>query len=129
MTAPSMPAPGATATVSHVVADDDTAAALGSGDLPVLGTPRLLAWAEEATCTAIAADLDPALTSVGSRVRVEHLQPSPLRAAVSVRAELTDVDGRSMRFEVVAEHDDGLVVGRGEVTRAVVDRDRFLARL
>jgi fluoroacetyl-CoA thioesterase len=62
-------------------------------------------------------------------VRVEHLQPSPLEATVTVRAELVQVDGRLLRFEVSAEHDDGTVVGHGEVTRVVVDRDRFLRRL
>ena len=124
-----MPKPGATATAAHEVTDADTAAALGSGDLPVLGTPRLLAWAEGATCAAVAADLDETRTSVGTLVRLEHLQPSPLRAAVTVRAELTHVDGRLLRFEVSASHDDGVVVGHGEVTRVVVDRDRFLQRL
>jgi fluoroacetyl-CoA thioesterase len=111
------------------VGEADTAEALGSGDLPVLGTPRLLAWAEEATRAAIAADLDATQSSVGTRVRIEHLQPSPLEATVTVRAELVQIDGRLLRFEVSAEHDDGRVVGHGEVTRVVVDRDRFLRRL
>ena len=46
--------PGLEATQEHVVAENDTAAAVGSGDLPVLGTPRLLAWCEAATCAAVA---------------------------------------------------------------------------
>lgn len=124
-----MPGTGAIAAVTHEVGEADTAEALGSGDLPVLGTPRLVAWAEQATCAAIAEELDASTTSVGTELRIEHLQPSPLRAAVVVRAELTHVDGRQLRFEVTAEHEDGRVVARGEVTRAVVDRDRFLQRL
>lgn len=129
MTDTTMPRPGASATISHEVGDADTAAALGSGDLPVLGTPRLLAWAEEATCAAVAGALDAARTSVGTRVQIEHRQPSPPGVTVTVRADLTEVDDRTLRFEVTAEHDDGTVVGRGEVARAVVDRDRFLQRL
>lgn len=109
--------------------EPDTAAALGSGDLPVLATPRLLAWAEEATLAAIADDLKASRTSVGTRVRVEHLQPSPLDATVTVRADLVQVDGRLLRFEISAEHADGSVVGHGEVVRVLVDRDRFLQRL
>ncbi len=124
-----MPRPGATATVSRQVDERDTAAALGSGDLPVLATPRLLAWAEEATLAAIADDLRASRTSVGTRVRVEHLQPSPLDATVTVRADLVQVDGRLLRFEISAEHADGSVVGHGEVVRVLVDRDRFLQRL
>jgi fluoroacetyl-CoA thioesterase len=126
MTEATMPQAGAATTVSHQVTDADTAVALGSGDLPVLGTPRLLAWAEEATCAAVAHALDDTRSSVGTRVRLEHVHPSPLGATVAVRAELTGVDGRLLRFEVSAEHDDGRLVGHGEVTRVVVDRGRFL---
>ena len=121
---------GQHATVTRTVADGDTAAALGSGDLPVLGTPRLLAWAEEATCAALAASLPDGRTSVGTRVQLEHVGASPLGAEVRVTATVVYSDGRLVRFEVVAEHvSDEKVVGHGEVTRVVVDRDRFLSRL
>lgn len=121
---------GDTATLQFTVTDADTAAAVGSGDLPVLGTPKLLAWAEAATCAAVADALDDRQTSVGSRVSLEHLAASPVGQAVSVQATVAYVDGRLVRFEVVATHDgDGKVVGHGEVTRVVVDRDRFLARV
>jgi predicted thioesterase len=109
---------------------EDTARALGSGDLEVLGTPRLLAWCEQATVAAI--DLDESRTSVGTRVELAHERASPVGATLTVRAELVHVDGRLLRFDVVAEQDaDGasVVVGRGQVTRVVVDRDRFLSRL
>ena len=124
-----MPPVGASATVSHDVTDADTAAALGSGDLPVLGTPRLLAWAEEATCAAVAPHLDGSSSSVGTGIRLDHTRPSPLRTTVQVSAELAGVDGRRLRFEVSAAHQDGEVVARGEVTRTMVDRARFLARV
>jgi fluoroacetyl-CoA thioesterase len=120
---------GQTARLEHTVTDQDTAQALGSGDLPVLATPRLLAWAEEATCAAIAGSLPPERTSVGTRVQLEHVGASPVGAAVRVGATVAHTDGRLVRFEVVAEHSDGRVVGHGEVTRVVVDRDRFLGRL
>jgi fluoroacetyl-CoA thioesterase len=120
---------GRSATLTFRVADEDTAAALGSGDLAVLATPRLLAWCEAATCAAIAGDLSADRTSVGTRVGLEHLGASPVGATLQVTATVAYVDGRLLRFEVVAEHDDGRIVGRGEVTRVVVDRDRFWARL
>ena len=121
---------GQHATVTNTVADGDTAAALGSGDLPVLGTPRLLAWAEEATCAALAASLPDGRTSVGTRIQLEHVGASPLGAEVRVTATVVYSDGRLVRFEVVAEHvSDEKVVGHGEDTRVVVDRDRFLSRL
>jgi predicted thioesterase len=121
---------GQSATVQFEVTEDDTALAVGSGDLPVLGTPRLLAWCEAATCAAIADSLDPARTSVGSRVSLEHLAASPVGERVEVQASVSYVDGRLVRFAVAATHlSDGKLIGTGEVTRVVVDRDRFLARL
>lgn len=121
---------GTTATLQFTVTDSDTAQALGSGDLDVLATPRLLAWCEAATCAALEQFLPSGRTSVGSRVSLEHLVASPLDQVVAVQATVAYVDGRLVRFEVVASHvPDGRVVGHGEVTRVVVDRARFLARI
>ncbi|MGH3444904.1 MAG: thioesterase family protein [Nocardioidaceae bacterium] len=113
------------------VGDADTAAALGSGDLPVLGTPRLLAWCEAATCAAIEDSLGEGQTSVGTRISLEHLGASPVGADLAVTATVAYVDGRLVRFEVVAVHAGGdeKVVGHGEITRVVVERARFLSRL
>ena len=120
---------GDSATLRFTVTDQDTAAALGSGDLPVLGTPRLLAWSEAATCAAVDASLESNRTSVGTRVQLDHVGASPVGAEVIVVATVVYVDGRLVRFEVVAEDSRGTVVGHAEVTRVVVDVDRFLARL
>lgn len=121
---------GQSATLEFTVTGEDTAAAVGSGDLAVLATPTLLAWCEAATCSAIARSLSQGQTSVGTRVSLEHLAASPVGERVEVTATLAYVDGRLVRFEVVAGHaTDGKVVGHGEVTRVVVDRERFLARI
>ena len=120
------------ASVTHVVSADDTAAALGSGDLPVLGTPRLLAWCEEATVAAAAPVLAPGETTLGTRVDLAHERASAVGTQVRVRADLVHRDGRLLRFSVVAEQEVAgavVVAGRGEVTRVVFDAARFLARL
>lgn len=121
-----MPPTGSAATVSHEVSDADLAQTLGTGDVPVLASSRLLTWAEQATCAAIEAHLDDASTSVGTQLQVQHLRPSSLHTRVSVRAELVRRDGRQLVFRVHAEDDTGEVVGRGEVTRMVLNRQRFL---
>lgn len=118
-----------TAAMTFTVTDDDTAAALGSGALPALGTPRLLAWCEAATCAAIESSLPEGATSVGTQVVLEHLAPSPVGAEVEVTAEPACADGRLHRFTVSARHaGEQELVGRCEVTRVVVDPDRFLSR-
>jgi predicted thioesterase len=121
---------GQSATLEFEVTEADTAAAVGSGDLAVLGTPRLLAWCEAATCAAIASSLDAGSTSVGTRMSLEHLAASPVGERLQVEATVAYVDGRLVRFTVAASHlSDGKVVGTGEVTRVVVDRERFLSRV
>ena len=121
---------GADTTLSFTVGDTDTAEALGSGSLPGLGTPRLLAWCEAATCAAIEPLLGPGETSVGTRVTLEHTRGSRVGVRIQVTASSVFRDGRLHRFSVVArEADGGRVVGTGEVTRVVVDAGRFLDRL
>jgi fluoroacetyl-CoA thioesterase len=117
------------ATLTFAVTDADTAQAVGSGSLPVLGTPRLLAWCEAATCAAIDPTLAPGQTSVGTRVELEHLAASAVGQEVEVTASATYVDGRLHRFTVAARNVGGKVVGTGEVTRVVVDAERFLGRI
>lgn len=119
---------GLTAALERTVGEQDTAAAVGSGSLSVLGTPRLLAWCEAATCAAVAPALADGQTSVGTRVALEHLAPSPVGTSVEVTATTVHVDGRLVRFSVAARQ-DGRLVGSGEVTRVVVDAERFMSRV
>ena len=118
------------ATLTFTVTEADTAIAIGSGSLPVLGTPRLLAWCEAATWAAIEAERPEGGTSVGTRVSLEHLAASAVGAELEVAASTAYVDGRLHRFTVSARHlHDGRVVGAGEVTRVVVDAERFMSRV
>jgi len=116
--------------LTFTVTDEDTADALGSGSLPVLGTPRLVAWCEAATCAAIEPSLPEGSTSVGTRIDIQHQAASAVGRQVAVSASLSHVDGRLHRFAVAARHvDDATVVGSGEITRVVVDAERFLDRV
>jgi fluoroacetyl-CoA thioesterase len=117
------------AELTFTVGTGDTARALGSGDLDVLGTPRLLAWCEAATCTAAQPLLSPGRTTVGTRVQLDHSAASAVGSVVRVTADLVHEDGRLLRFRVAASGDDGRLLATGEITRVVVDVERFLARV
>jgi predicted thioesterase len=124
-------AAGLRATVRATVTETDTAVAMGSGDVPVLGTPRLLALAEAACCAAIAPHLADGLTSVGTSASLEHRRASPLGAEIVVEAELTEVDGGRLVFGFiarVADTSEDIVIGAGTLERVIVDRARFVAR-
>jgi predicted thioesterase len=107
-------AAGQRASVSAVVADADTAISAGSGDVPVLATPRLLALAEAATVAAIAPHLPAGMTSVGTSVSLEHRRASPVGAEVVVEAELTEIDGRRLMFSFIARESARRPGGMGE---------------
>ena len=114
---------------------------MGSGDVPVLATPRLLALAEAAAMAAVAAHLEPGLTSVGTAASLEHRGASAVGAEVVVEAELTGVTGKrpeshrltgtrlAFRFRAVNPGSGGAdtVLGEGTHQRVIVDRAHFLA--
>jgi fluoroacetyl-CoA thioesterase len=108
-----------------VVTHDDTAIALRSGDVEVLGTPRLIALVEEATLAAISDQLPAGQTTVGMRVQVDHLAPTSVGSSVAAEATLEKVEGRRLTFTVSVSDQCGLVAA-GKVTRVVVETERFL---
>jgi fluoroacetyl-CoA thioesterase len=116
---------GLAAQADLVVGEQDTAISLGSGDVPVLGTPRVVALAESATVAAVAPALPPGRTTVGTRVEVQHRAPTPLGRQVTAAAVLVGVDGRKLVFDVTVR-DEEIVVATAVVERVVVDRERFL---
>jgi predicted thioesterase len=117
---------GAAAQLELTVTDADTAQALGSGDVPVLATPRVLALAEAATVRALARHLATGTTTVGSRIDLEHVAPTPVGRTVICHARLAKVDGRRLTFEVTVREGEA-VVAQVRVDRVLVDRQRFLA--
>jgi fluoroacetyl-CoA thioesterase len=118
---------GLTASVELTVTAADTAESLGSGDVPVLATPRVVALVEAATVAATAAHLTQGQTTVGTRVELDHHAASLVGATVVAEARLATVDGRKLGFDVVLR-EGTTIAAQGRVERVVVDRDRFLAK-
>lgn len=116
-----------TFTVHKTVTEADTAARVGSGRLPVLATPVLIAWMEEAACGCCAALLEEGTTSVGTEMNMRHTAASPVGMGVTVTAELTAAEGRVLSFRVYAEDAAG-AIGEGDHTRAVVRAERFMEK-
>ena len=119
--------PGITGSAELVVAEPDTAASQRSGDVPMLGTPRVVALVEEATVDALDGELDDKATSVGMRVQLDHLIPVPVGHKVRADATLERVEGRRLTFNVSVNSERGLVAA-GKVTRVIVNRAQFLEK-
>lgn len=120
---------GLTHTSTLEVTDEKTAVSLGSGDLPVLATPAMLALMENAAMLAVAGELPQGSTTVGGHISSSHLMPTPKGATVTATATLTQADGRKLTFRVEAHDQSGNLLGEGTHLRFVVDRERFMSRL
>ncbi len=119
---------GTSATVEHDVTDAHLAPAFASGDVPVLATPQVIAWCEEASVAALEGALAEGPTTVGMRVRVDHIAPTGPGSRVTVTASIARIEGRRLTFQVEASDARG-EIALGQVVRVVVDRERFLERV
>ena len=110
------------------VTEDVTAIAVGSGDMPVLATPMMMALMENAAMLAVADELPEGCTTVGGYIESSHLKPSKIGDMVRAEAEVTKVDGKKIEFKVAAFSGD-TVLGVGTHLRFIVDREKFMSRL
>ncbi|MDA8047512.1 MAG: thioesterase [Actinomycetota bacterium] len=110
-----------------VVSEDDTAVALGSGDVPVLATPRLVSLCEQAAAEALRPQLLEGQTSVGFRVEITHLVPVRVGGRVTAAAAFERADGKRVVFNVSVTDRCGLVAA-GKVVRVVVDTGTFMEK-
>lgn len=117
------------AEVSVEVGEDNTAVAVGSGSLEVFGTPCMIALMEKATVNAVAPFLENDETTVGTQINVNHCKASAVGAVITARAELSEVQGRKLVFDVSAVDDKGDVIGEGRIERFVVFAERFMSKL
>ena len=111
-----------------VVTDAVTAIAAGSGDIPVLATPMMMALMENAAMLAVKDELPEGSTTVGGHIESSHLKPSKIGDSVSATAEVTKIDGRKIEFKVAAYSGETLL-GEGTHLRFIVDREKFMSKL
>ena len=111
-----------------MVTDAFTAIAVGSGDMPVLATPMMLALMENAAMLAVRDHLPEGCTTVGGHIESSHLKPSKVGDLVRAEAKVTKVDGKKIEFKVAAYYGDTLL-GEGTHLRFIVDKEKFMSKL
>ncbi|MBI5879171.1 MAG: thioesterase family protein [Chloroflexi bacterium] len=119
---------GLTGRIERVVTEAITARHMGSGSVPVLATPMLILAMEEASHRAVEPCLPPGQSTVGTQVNIRHLAATPLGQTFRAEAELVEIDGRRLRFRVVA-FDAIEKIGEGEHERFIIDVGKFAERL
>jgi fluoroacetyl-CoA thioesterase len=116
---------GVSAELTLEITEADTAIAHRSGSVAVLATPRVVALVEEASCVALAGQLEAGETSVGMRIQLDHLAPVKIGSCIRAVATLERQEGRRLIFAVSVSDQAGLVAA-GKLTRAIVDVETFL---
>lgn len=119
---------GITSEKAFLVEQQYSAQQAGSGGLPVLATPWMIAFMENNAFNMLEERLPEGYTSVGVLVEVRHLAPTPLDKLVRVQVEITSVEGPRVYFDVQAwdEHEQ---IGSGRHQRVIIDQQRFLNRV
>ena len=119
--------PGIKGGTEVMVTLENSAVKLGSGDCPVFATPAMVALMEEAASLSVAPYLNEGETTVGTALNIRHNAATALGRTVRAESELIGVEGRKLVFKVAA-FDEAGEIGEGEHTRAIVNREKFLAR-
>ncbi len=119
---------GLTHTSQLTVTEAVTAIEMGSGDMPVLATPAMMALMENAAMLAVADHLPEGSTTVGGHITSSHIKPSKLGDIVTATAMVTRVDGKKIEFKVEARSGETLL-GEGTHLRFIVDKEKFMSRL
>lgn len=119
---------GLTHTSTAIVCEETTAAKIGSGDMPVLATPAMMALMENAAMLAVSDELPDGSSTVGGHIESTHLRPSAIGAEIKATATLEKVDGRKLYFKVEA-YDGDTLIGEGKHLRFIVDRQKFMSKL
>lgn len=118
---------GLTGFLEQIVRDEDTASTIGSGSLAVLATPVMIAAAEQACANLVQPFLDEGMSTVGTHLDIRHLAPTPVGMSFRASCELTEINGRMLKFKVVI-NDEKERVGEGTHERVIINEERFLKK-
>lgn len=109
------------------VTEEQTAEKLGSGLLPVLATPALIAFMENTAMKLI--ETPEGKSSVGTAISIKHCKASSIGETITCTATLTANEGRRYEFQLIAKDSKNDIIGEGTHERFVVDIEKFMSKI
>ncbi len=119
---------GLKGTAESFVTDQVTAETVGSGNVPVLATPMMIALMETASLKAIDGELIKDNTTVGTDIHIQHIAATPVGSKIYAQAVLTNIEGRRLSF-IVEAFDEMELIGKGTHVRFIVNKTKFLENI
>ena len=110
--------------VKEIVSENNSAAAMKSGELNVYATPSMIALMEQAAYKSVAGELEEGMGTVGTLMNVSHISATPLGMEVTAKTELIDIDRKRLVFHVEAFDERGKI-GEGTHERFIIDNRKF----
>jgi len=110
---------------TYQVRPQDTAIAIGSGEVNVLATPRLLSLMEEVSSKSVKEFLPEGYVSVGVEMNILHLKSSKVGEKITIHSTFSRQEGKKLYFNVVAINENNEIVGKGECNRVIVNKEKF----
>ena len=110
-----------------IVTEANTAAAMGSGTLPVFATPALVALMEKTAQESVQDALEEGCSSVGTMICAKHVSATPIGMKVTCKSELVAVEGRKLVFKITASDACG-IVGEADHERFIIQNEKFLKK-
>lgn len=111
-----------------IILPEDSAQALGSGTLPVFGTPAMIAFME-ATAQKAVPELKSDETTVGTYMEAHHVKAAKIGAVAVCKAVMLKQEGRKLIYDIVVTAEDGSVMGTAKHERFIVQTERFMSKL
>lgn len=118
---------GMSAVLTCEVTKENSAAAIGSGSLPVYGTPAMIALIEQTAVALLEGNLPEGMTTVGTKLDINHVSATPLGMTATCECTLSKIDRKKLVFDVEVKDEAG-VIGNGTHERFIVEAESFLKK-
>lgn len=118
---------GMKAKKTEQVTSENTAVKYGSGGVSVYATPAMIGLMEGTCLAAVDPYLPEGMATVGTQLNIKHLAATPVGMNVWAEAELIEIAGKRLVFQVEA-FDDKEKIGEGTHERYIIDLKKFLQK-
>jgi predicted thioesterase len=116
---------GESCTKEYIVKPEDTADFIGNKGVIMLSTPAMIKYMEDTAAQLVFDNLPEKYSPVGTKINVEHINPTPIDMRVTVKATLTAIEGRKLFYNVEA-YNEKCQIGFGDYEQHIIDLEKFL---